>query len=531
MDPTAQAQITDYINKSKATGKTDPEIKQSLLTAGWPESDLALFFPALQRQIQEKENPPSPVQQIPDPSTMPAFTQSYYTPPVTINPNQRKGPTGKTFLILGILTVIILVVIAASAYFYLSGKPSPEKETNKPKAKVTQPPGQKNFPTSSPKNKVNQPSQRKIDPATLSIFSENELKQLGVVLLPKGFAVQEEYKGVKFVKSPKKSFNKDQLGLFHRFLDLTPQKLLTPGPSAVVTYGEGEIDKGYDFGQLLTIAFASGPYMFFDEKAFGGGTLGGLTSDNSVDQAFISFEHELTHNAQFNEIKDDLANKLANTPKDQQLLWTKAALSSKFLTDFALIASWEKGSSDNESDYTLKNKTAEKTTDYGKTTVIEDMAETVSGIIATRDYQFSDTRKDWALQFLNESYDNLKKGKFPASSLFDPVKAFFPNYDLKKKDEYKAKYSLADEQVFYNEKVGTIEEVKNYLEPELKARGWDGTLTKEVKEDGVEIYKGDFTGNKRNMYIELRTYDKAKGYSQKPDGTQIVVVSGYELQN
>lgn len=58
---------------------------------------------------------------------------------------------------------------------------------------------------------------------------------------------------------------------------------------------------------------------------------------------------------------------------------------------------------------------------------------------------------------------------------------------------------------------------------------WQGVFAKEVKSDGVEIYKGDFKGNGRDMYIELRSYDKATGYSQKPTGTEVNVISGYNL--
>jgi len=71
--------------------------------------------------------------------------------------------------------------------------------------------------------------------------------------------------------------------------------------------------------------------------------------------------------------------------------------------------------------------------------------------------------------------------------------------------------------------------IKDYYQTELNSRGWSGSLDKLVKKDGVEIYKGDFSGNARDLYLELKSYDNATGYSEKPIGTTVNIISGYNF--
>ena len=445
--------------------------------------------------------PPQPTESIP---TAPPPPNGTFIVPTSPESSKKK------YLIIGGVILLILLIVAG-IWFLKPKPPSPNGQGG-----TNQNTGQKT------------PPQRNFHQDTLSNFTKEELNRLGIVNLPEGFQVQEEYKGIKFVKSPKKSFSDNQLALLHYFLDMTPTKLLSPGPTAVVTFETGEVQAGFTTG-LTAVAYASGPYMFFNEESFSGGTLGVLIGDTSVDQAFTSFEHELTHVSQFNTASNIIEEKLANTPAEEKAPWDEAALSSSLFDEFAQKAGWTKTTEEGKVKFELTNKDSEKTTDYGKTSIVEDMAETVSGIISTKDYDYSDGRKEWALKYLNEDYEKLKPGKFPFSAKFTPVKSFFPDYDLSKNDEYKAKYKLTAEQIFTYETANSLEEIKNYLQTELNNRGWTGTFTKETKENGVEIYKADFTGEKRDIYVELRSYDNATGYETKPVGTVINVLSGYKL--
>lgn len=422
-------------------------------------------------------------------------------------------PSKKTKrIIVGLIIILIIALVCLGSYFLVFIKKSKTDQVN-----------------SSEKQESKPTAERQFHPETLSTFTKEELQNLGVVTLPEGFQVQEEYKGVKFTKSPQISFTPEQLSLIHRFLDRTPAKLLTPGPAAVVTYGKGEVDTGPFGVSLGTVAFASGNYLFFNEEAFKGG-LGVVLADTSIDQAFNAFEHELMHVTQFNEISKQLTQEALLQLAEKESSWMELVQNSNIIADFAAIAGWKKGPDPNELEkeiYLLENKETALTSEYGKTKIVEDMAETVAGTILTRYEQFSPERKNWALRYLNETEESLKKGKFPSSSLYVAAQPLFARFDYTKEDEYKAKYTTTDKQAFVSEKTNSLEEIKNYLSIELAARGWAGTLTKEVKEDGIEIYKGDFLGNKRDMYLELRSYDNATGYSEKPTGTQIIVISGY----
>ncbi len=108
---------------------------------------------------------------------------------------------------------------------------------------------------------------RVFNESTLSFFSGTELSKLGVLPLPQNFQIQEEYKGIKLVKSENDEFSDIQISLLKMFIDLSPQKLLTPGPTAIVTFKRGEIRQGTNYNPN-TAAFASGPYIFFNDNSF-----------------------------------------------------------------------------------------------------------------------------------------------------------------------------------------------------------------------------------------------------------------------
>lgn len=502
MDKTAQ--VTNYINQQRSLGKTDLEIKQGLISVGWSEVEVDRLLQPQQTSLQTA----SPV----------ADSGNYQLTNNQVSTSAEK----KIFIFIAVIALIL--VLTGGAMLYLMNF-SKSFDVNEKLTKILE----KENSTKS-ENSSTSLKNRQYDPTTLSIFSKDELRKIGVIALPEGFQVQEEYKGIKVVSSPKKSYDKTQLGLLHYFIDRTPQKLLSPGPSAIVIYNKDEIQTGGLGPPLSTVAFASGRYIFFNEHSFTGGLFGGLTADNSIDTAFYAFEHELMHIAQFNINLGLIASKIDSTPLEQSMPWTQIVLSSELIENFAKVAGWEKDTSDAEKGYRLTNKESEKTTEYGKSAIYEDMAESIAGVILAWDHEFSDSRRDWALNFLKESPENLKKSKFPFSTNFQLVQTTFPRYDYSKKEEYKAKYPLVDEQVFYQENANTLESIKMYLAQELLLRGWQGSFSKEVKDDGVEIYKGNFVGNGRDMYIELRTYDNATGYSQKPSGTQIVAISGYSLK-
>lgn len=364
---------------------------------------------------------------------------------------------------------------------------------------------------------------RSFNTSNLSYFSDIELGKLGILSLPENFQIQETYKGIRFVRSPKKSFSDIQIRLLKQFVDKTPQKLLNPGPTAIVTYQKGEIKQGTNFNPN-TAAFASGSYIFFNDESFNP-TL--PLADNSVDAAFSTYLHEMTHIAQFNEASKDLTPENIDESYVVGYTWIDLVLNSNLITEFAKYTNWQKTVIDKKPDYILNDKEAERTTDYGKSKIYEDMAETVAAICITNTTDISVGRQQWALEYLSETKENLKIGKFPFSEKYEQVNASNLQYDTSKENEMKSTHQYVDRQVFINQKLNQINDIENFMNAELNARGWNGKFVKSVESNNIIRFKGNFTNPERDMYIEIYSYDEATGFSIKPKGTIIVVINGY----
>ncbi len=369
------------------------------------------------------------------------------------------------------------------------------------------------------------PGTRTFNELTQSYFDEEELRLLGVVQLPEGFTVQETYKNIKFVRSPKKAYTATQLYLIKRFIDQTPQKLLSPGPTAIVTYKEGEVHEP-DFANGKLQAFASGSYVFFNDRSFDPDP----DANKTIDNTYRTFEHELVHVSQFNEVaRSESWFAIYNNARSKKG-WIETFEDSEVCKSFAKAGNWRRSDSGEKIQYTLINPDTEKTNTYAKTQIIEDMAETVSGVISTRDSDYSDTRKEWALEFLSEPIENLKPNKFPHAASFVNLQTDGLKYDLDVIEKYRKNpdYKYIDVQPLLVKKLHAIEETKDYLASELPVRGWKGTFTKTVDKHNVIYYKGTFTGSDRDMFIDIFSYDDGKGFLSKPDGTLIIVINGYK---
>lgn len=364
---------------------------------------------------------------------------------------------------------------------------------------------------------------RQFNSSNLSYYSDTELGKLGVLSLPKNLEVQEIYKGIRFVSSKKKNFSDLQIRLLKKFIDNTPYVLLQPGPTAIINFEKGEIQQGINFNPN-TVAFASGSYIFFNDESFNPSF---PLADNSVDAAFSTFIHELTHVSQFNHVTKNLTLIDIDNTYVLGYTWIDLVINSDLIEDFASYTSWTKTYNNGKVSYELVNKENEKTTDYGKTEIYEDMAETISSVIATNFSKISSSRIEWALKYLNTNISELKFGKFPFSEKYDQVSASNLVYDTSKDSEYKKSFIYSDKQVFINQNVNTIDDIAEYMSNELNIRGWSGKFLKSSDKSNVIRYIGEFTGAYRDMYIEMYTYDQAKGFYVKPKGTIIVVINGY----
>ncbi len=361
---------------------------------------------------------------------------------------------------------------------------------------------------------------------TLSYFSSKELAQLGILSLPNNFKVQDEYKGIRFVMSPKKSFSDTQLGLLKYFIDITPTKLLQPGPTAIVTYAPGEINYASNVNERVA-AFASGSYIFFNDNSFNPNF---PLADSSVDAVYSVFIHELVHVAQFNSIVGLLDQATIDKFYKEGLSWIDLVVNSSLIADFAVVAGWQAYSEGEKLMYKLNYPELTQTSEYGKSKIYEDMAESVSAFVSTNTRGFSRNRMQWSASFLEESERTIKLQKFPIPENMKSVNITNPSYDKTKESNMRNNYNYVDIQYFLTEDINSIDAIHSFMSKELNERGWQGNFIKYQDKNGVLYVKGDFDGMFRDMYIELYSYDQAKGYIVKPRGTIMVVISGY-LQN
>lgn len=359
---------------------------------------------------------------------------------------------------------------------------------------------------------------------TLTKLADDELSALGIVKLPYGFQVQDEYKGIKLVRSPKKAFSEIQIKLIRYFIDQTPAKLLDPGPDAVIIFEPEEIN--YDDYNVLnpsTLAFSSGTYMFLTDTSFEGT----MTSLKTVDESLQTFFHELMHIAHFNHelkflTKEDIYD-MSITGED----WTDLIGKSEITKSFADLTEWE--FSEEYQSYSLSLPDNVKTTTYGKTAIYEDIAETVAGTAASQIYVYSDKRVQWALTFLDEDNNNLIIGKFPHNELLLPVRQENPRLNYAKEEEYKSKYQITDRQFFLVQEKFMLKSVADYFTQNFPPRGFTGQLAYTADKNNVEKYSGEYTNGMRTLYIELESFDNARGYSVKPKGTIINIINGYSF--
>lgn len=446
-----------------------------------------------------------------------------------------KNLSPKIFYILA--GVLVLLVIGIGLYIFkdrIPFLPQAARQNVVIKHLSTQP----SVSQPSPSVQQTSPGEDKIQKTyrdeTLTYFTNDELQKLGVITIPNGWSVQEEYKGIKFVRTPKASYTDLHLKILKKFIDNTPEVLLKPGPAAITTYTSDEIQSPY-FARGAATAFVSGSYMFYDKLSFEGGGFGSV-GDSSLDAAYYTFIHELMHNYQFNQALDYInPDALKDTGKQFQIFkdWIKYSVERPIFEDFSSVTEWEKRVLyNNEFSYSLSHIPYEqqkliKTTQHGKSNIVEDMAEAVAGAVTADDAIFSQERLGWAYKFLGVNKDQFKTGKFPFHSELKLTRAFgFSVYDTKKKEEFKVKYELSDVKEYLVDNK-TVAETQNILSTLINDRGWQGAFGQVAVEKGVEILKGDFSVSGRDMYVELRNYDNSTGAKFDFKGTWVTFISGY----
>jgi len=361
---------------------------------------------------------------------------------------------------------------------------------------------------------------------TFSKFSENDLEMLGVITPPEDAFIQEEYKGIKLVATPQDKYTAKELALLKYFIDRTPSALMAKGPSAIINA---------EVGFLPSQAQASGPYVYFDTGSF---STGGFFSAGSLEGVFREFIHELVHVYQFRQALEetDLTKAREKFRRlHSQTHWDYVVMKSSLVETFAAVTEWKLITYEH-----VDGKSAEledimnaKTSKYGRVSIIEDMAETVSLVTIGDLTKLSKERVQWALDLLGyKSPDEALRDTFPYAELYEEVgMAGSPRFDDSKEASYKQQYPIADITYFVSESEGkNYQKIVSFLERGFQQRGWEMILSKDlVLKNQVKKHIFEYQGRWRDLYVEVISYEDATGYLSKPEKVIITVLSGYKV--
>ncbi len=367
------------------------------------------------------------------------------------------------------------------------------------------------------------PASTRAGSQTFSGFSPQDLKLLGVVTPQGEVFAQETYKGITFLATRGNRYTEDQLALLKYFIDRVPAALLKDGPSAIVNAKTG---------YLPSLAQASGPYVYFKSNAF---RTGGFWSAGSLEGVFRGFVHELVHVYQFRKAVRTIDFKKAREKFQRlhsQTLWDFAVMKTPLIQSFADVTGWRlhKGPITTAR---LKDFRTEKTSNYGRVSIMEDMAETVSFVVIGDLSPLSRGRVQWAVKLLGyASLKPLLHHTFPYSDRLEPVSmgSSATRFDVSKKKAYKRRYRVTDIAHFVGKAKDHYREIVSALKRGFRDRGWENTLSRELRlKGGVKKYLLEYRGKWRDVYLEVISYEDAKGYLIKPEKTIVTILSGYRL--
>lgn len=272
--------------------------------------------------------------------------------------------------------------------------------------------------------------------------------------LPKVIVNETTYKDVRLISTPQRPFSDKEISILKIIIDFIPQKLFDYRPWAIIsTKFEGE-----DFVSKVNpegVAFTSGPYVFVSDvtftkvDGFDTGTFRGLLRVMS---------HEFTHTAQFFETQ-----KIPNSYINSYLE------SSDIVKDWISKMGWKL-----ENDKWMLSSN-ELSTEYGKSTPVEDMADAVGSMIIGDEYSISKSRADWILAWLGIDKETLFKGTIPLSSTIKQRR--IEANDLKLLAKYKDDSALQQDAInFQSTEITPVKDLVKFYGNEFKKRGWNGVI-------------------------------------------------------
>ncbi len=358
----------------------------------------------------------------------------------------------------------------------------------------------------------------------LGRFPPADLKMLGVAAPPAGMRVQGRYRGILFLSPPSRPYTEKQLWLLKYFIDRTPRALLEKGPTAIVNADRRNMP--------VTVASASGPFVFFDAGSF---RTGGFWRAATLEGVFRGFVHELVHVLQFHEAvgRMDLNGARAAFGKSgRRHPWNVEFLRTDLAASFASRTGWKIEDNGYFAFARLEDPRHEKTSVYGRSGLMEDMAETVSLVIVGNLAPLSETRVRWAVELLgHDSVADVIKHTFPRDPTLKEVRmaSSVTRFDESKVAMFRRTYPFSDLTHFITG--AKFDEVVRRLEKGFAERGWRKiSLRRTESKNHVMKASMEYRGKWRDVHVEVISYEAATGYLTKPEKTIITVLGGYHRE-
>lgn len=292
----------------------------------------------------------------------------------------------------------------------------------------------------------------------------------GFQQLPSDITAEVSYKDVRLISTRSREFSDQEIKMLSLIIDTLPQKLFDYRPWAIVSTSFDAIPVKKTSGEQ--VAFASGPYIFVSDitfrrqKEYETGTFRGL-------QRVLA--HELTHTIQFFQLESQ--------PDDS---------GDAFLEGSKIVQEWTQATGWSKLNATWVLAPGERTTDYGKSNPIEDMADAMGGVITGDTNSISQSRVQFILNFLGIDKDIAFKGTVPIRSNIE--RRIAEDTDLMLIQRYKDKNALnQDVLIFQNTQPINQKDFAQFYTQEFIKRGWVGETKNNTS--GEYKYKNIFKIN------------------------------------
>ncbi len=222
------------------------------------------------------------------------------------------------------------------------------------------------------------------------------------------FAHSEVYKGIPIKWTAGQPIPPDRLAWIKAAIDTLPDFFIKDHPVVSFISGSNSELGMTSAANSGAVAYASGLNIFFTNRILKDSILGAATKKDMVSTIF----HEYVHIVQHYEVLQTFSEEYLSIPGNLIVVMKIVP----FNKDFAKVAGWKFQYDEyGDSSYAIlgTDPESQKTTDYGKTSYIEDLADTVAGIVACDTAETSTARIKWVEEnFIKQSAASFCPAKF-----------------------------------------------------------------------------------------------------------------------